>query len=204
MGQIDAHIAQLSAGLVGPRRAKADLVTEAHHGLLDAAEALQAEGHARPEAERLAVAEFGAVKELLPGYQAELALVQLRRTALLVFTVLVAQMVAWGPARRRVLGEAEVLTGLPAALDMIIGWLGFAAMLAAAAAVVSLRYLPTRRDVAAFAGTLTLALSALIAFLGCAATLAGGADPRWTAAFGLLPMVLTAFSARRCLRAARA
>ena len=185
--------------LIGPRRAKADLVTEARHSLIDAASAHHADGLAWPEAEQLAVAEFGAVKELLPGYQAELGLAQMRRTALLVFTVLVAQSVVWS----RFIDEPASQSGLPATLDAMISWVGFLTMLAAAAALFALRYLPTRRDATAIAGSLTLTLSILMALLGVAITATTSGDLRWTIAFGLLPMALTAHSARRCLRASR-
>ncbi|WP_246005242.1 hypothetical protein [[Actinomadura] parvosata] len=42
---------------------------------MDTADALEADGLERAEAERLAVAEFGAVHEVAPGYQAELTAV---------------------------------------------------------------------------------------------------------------------------------
>jgi hypothetical protein len=199
MGEIDCYVDRLSGALIGPRRVKADLVTEARHGLIDAARAHHADGLSWPEAERLAVAEFGAVKELLPAYQAELGIAQMRRTALLVFTVLVAQTVIWG----RIIDEPVPRSGLPATLDTMIGWLGLAAMLAAVAAVVSLRYLPTRRDATAVAGSLALTLSILMALLGVGITATSGGDLRWTIAFGLLPMAWTAHSAHRCLRASR-
>ncbi len=199
MGEIDSYAERLSRALVGPRRAKADLVTEARHGLLDAAQAHHAAGLPWPEAERLAIAEFGAVKELLPEYQAELGIAQMRRTALLLFTVLVAQYVIWG----HLLDEPVPHSPLAAALNAMIGWLGLFAMLAAVAAVVSLRYLPTRRDATAIAGSLTLALSILIAALGVGVTATAGGNPSWTVAFGLLPMAWTATSASRCLRASR-
>ncbi|GIH11458.1 hypothetical protein Rhe02_95250 [Rhizocola hellebori] len=199
MGEIDCYVDRLAGALVGPRRAKADLVTEARHGLIDAASAHHADGMAWPEAERLAVAEFGAVKELLPGYQAELGIAQMRRTAMLVFTVLVAQAVVWS----RIIDPPVPRSGLPATLDAMIGWLGLLAMLGAAAAVISLRYLPTRRDATVIAGFSALTLSILIALLGVAITATSGGDLRWTIAFGLLPMAWTAHSARRCLRASR-
>jgi hypothetical protein len=199
MGEIDSYVGRLSGALIGPRRAKADLVTEARHSLIDAATAHHASGHTWAEAEQLAVAEFGAIKELLPGYQAELGIAQMRRTALLVFTVLVAQSVVWS----RFLNEPASQSGVPAVLDSMISWVGFLTMLGAVAALISLRYLPTRRDATVIAGSLTLTLSILLALLGVAITATTGGDLRWTIAFGLLPMAFTANSARRCLQASR-
>ncbi|MFS8478385.1 MAG: permease prefix domain 1-containing protein [Micromonosporaceae bacterium] len=83
-GPIDEYVRALDRRLVGPRRAKRDLVTEARDSLVDAAEAYQAGGLDRLAAERRAVAEFGAPDRIAPQYQRELAAGAARRLALLV------------------------------------------------------------------------------------------------------------------------
>ncbi|MEV4455428.1 permease prefix domain 1-containing protein [Microbispora sp. NPDC049633] len=84
-GPIDEYVASMRHALRGPGGAKRDLLTEARDSLLDAAEAYEDEGLPRAEAERLAVADFGAVPEVAPGFQGELAVSQGRRTAALLF-----------------------------------------------------------------------------------------------------------------------
>ncbi|MBX6385857.1 MAG: hypothetical protein IRZ07_23275 [Microbispora sp.] len=84
-GPIDEYVASMSHALRGPGGAKRDLLTEARDSLLDAAEAYEMEGLPRAEAERLAVADFGTVPEVAPGFQEELTVTQGRRTAALLF-----------------------------------------------------------------------------------------------------------------------
>ncbi|WP_433417684.1 permease prefix domain 1-containing protein [Microtetraspora malaysiensis] len=82
---IDDYVTRLGRSLRGPLRAKRDLLAEARDGLVDATEALEADGLLRPDAERLAVEEFGPIAQIAPTYQEELAVGQGRRTALLLF-----------------------------------------------------------------------------------------------------------------------
>jgi hypothetical protein len=93
--RIDDYVAALGRRLRGPRRLKRDLLAEARDGLADAAEALRADGLDRDEAERIAVAEFGDVAEIAPGYQAELAACQGRRTAALLFLSVPVTTLMW-------------------------------------------------------------------------------------------------------------
>ncbi|WP_067173522.1 permease prefix domain 1-containing protein [Microtetraspora niveoalba] len=82
---IDDYVTGLGRTLRGPLRAKRDLIAEARDGLVDATEALEADGLPRQDAERLAVEEFGPIAAIAPAYQEELAVGQGRRTALLLF-----------------------------------------------------------------------------------------------------------------------
>ncbi|WBB65050.1 permease prefix domain 1-containing protein [Micromonospora sp. WMMD812] len=75
---VEDRLRELSVRLRGPARLKSDLLTEARHGLLDAVEAYRASGLPAAEAERRAVAEFGSPAQLLPAWQAELAVGALR------------------------------------------------------------------------------------------------------------------------------
>jgi hypothetical protein len=81
---IDGYLAGLAGMLRGPRRARADLLAEARDSLHDAADAYREMGLPLAEARRRAVAEFGDYAEIAPAYQAELAVAQGRRTALLI------------------------------------------------------------------------------------------------------------------------
>ncbi|WP_103380006.1 permease prefix domain 1-containing protein [Pseudonocardia dioxanivorans] len=92
---IDAHLGALGAALHGPGRLRASLLAEARDGLEDAAESLSDNGVPRAEARRRAVAEFGEVAELAPGYQHELAAAQGRRTATLIAVTFPALVLGW-------------------------------------------------------------------------------------------------------------
>jgi hypothetical protein len=81
---IDGYVSGLASALRGPRRVRDDLVAEARDSLTDAAEAYQDAGMSTPAAQRRAVDEFGSYQEIVPDYQAELAVAQGRRTALLI------------------------------------------------------------------------------------------------------------------------
>lgn len=83
---IDDYLSGLDRRLVGPRRAKADLLAEARDSLVDATEAYAVRGVA--DAQARAVAEFGTYLQVAPAYQAELAATQGRRTALFVAVAL--------------------------------------------------------------------------------------------------------------------
>ncbi|WP_238455218.1 permease prefix domain 1-containing protein [Micromonospora sp. ATA51] len=90
---VEERLRELAGRLRGPARLKTDLLTEARHALLDAAEAYRADGLPAAEAERRAVAEFGSSAQLAPGYQAELAAGALRGLAVRALAVAVALMV---------------------------------------------------------------------------------------------------------------
>lgn len=98
---IDDYVDGLAAALRGPRRTREEMVTEARHSLQDAAAAFEDEGLTPLEAERRAVREFGTHGEVVPGYQAELASQQGRRTATWIALALpvvnlVAPLMWWG------------------------------------------------------------------------------------------------------------
>ncbi|GIJ08836.1 permease prefix domain 1-containing protein [Micromonospora andamanensis] len=84
---VEEHLRQLGSRLQGPRRLRADLMTEARHGLLDAVEAYRDSGLPPREAARQAVADFGTPDQLAPAYQAELAVAALRGLSLRVVAI---------------------------------------------------------------------------------------------------------------------
>lgn len=92
---IDDYVATLSRSLKGPPGPRRDLVVEAHDSLIDAAEAYQAGGVDRLEAERLAVEEFGEIAEIAPAYQEELAASAGRRLAALLFISVPLTALMW-------------------------------------------------------------------------------------------------------------
>lgn len=210
MSAIDVYVAELHAALRGPRRVRADLVAEARDGLVDAAEAHQASGLARPDAERRAVDEFGPVSELAPGYQRLLAFAQGRRTALLVFLVCAVQSLgstfAWRTADMG--WQASPSAGYLVLADAV-DWVGIAvkvlALVLLAVCGVGTRYLGTRRWMPRTVGFAALGIAS---FFLAASVLLTAADPvgsivdgyhlPWILVGGLLPFALVTWSARRC------
>ena len=87
-GPIGVYVDGLAAALRGPRRHRQEMVTEARDSLWDAAEAYVDAGHDPLDAQRRAVADFGTHRQVVPGYQAELASLQGRRTATWIALVL--------------------------------------------------------------------------------------------------------------------
>ncbi|MDX6280209.1 MAG: hypothetical protein QOH03_1280, partial [Kribbellaceae bacterium] len=92
---VETYLTGLSRALRGPRRRKADLMAEARDSLVDATEAYQAEGLSPVEAAEQAVADFGDLDEVVPGYRSELGIAQGRRTAVLLLLVMMAQPLIW-------------------------------------------------------------------------------------------------------------
>lgn len=74
MSTIEDYISELDRRLSGSAGAKADLLTEARDGLIDAAEAYREGGSDEQDAERRAVADFGPVAVIAGAYQQELGL----------------------------------------------------------------------------------------------------------------------------------
>lgn len=212
MSAIDEYVVELDGALRGPRRVKADLVTEARDGLVDAAEAYQATGAARAHAERQAVAEFGPVPELAAGYQRLLAFAQGRRTALLVFCVCAAQSIgstfAWQTADMGWQGMPS--PGYLVFAD-VVDWLGIAvkvlALVMLAFCGFGTRWLGTGRWVPRAVGMFALGICV---FFAVASVLMTAADPAgsildvrhlpWIVVGGMVPLFLVLPSARRCFR----
>ena len=207
---IDMYIAELGAALRGPRRAKADLLTEARDSLTDATEAFMDGGADQTTAQRQAVRDFGAVHEIAPGYQAELGLIQGRRTALLILFVFAAQPFAWGYAFQWVTSPETSRTGVPLA-DELVENLGGITLLVSMLGLIGyrlgMRSPGVRARITRITGVFALVVAAV--FVGFSAFLTlFGAWPTvtelvinlvWTVAFILLPMGWIALSARRCL-----
>ncbi|MGW5157300.1 permease prefix domain 1-containing protein [Nonomuraea wenchangensis] len=93
--RIDDYVAELNRALAGPPGPRRDLIVEARDSLTDAADALEAEGLDRAEAERVAVAGFGPVEEIAPGYQAELTCAAGRRLGTLLLVGVPITVLMW-------------------------------------------------------------------------------------------------------------
>ncbi|WP_327103579.1 permease prefix domain 1-containing protein [Nonomuraea glycinis] len=112
--RIDDYVSELHSALRGPHGPKHDLVVEARDSLVDTADALEGDGLTRAEAERLAVEEFGRVREIAPGYQAELTATAGRRMALLLLVSLPATVLMWSLVWRFYPDDVTSWTELPA------------------------------------------------------------------------------------------
>jgi hypothetical protein len=208
---IEEYIDQLGSALRGPRHTKADLLTEARDSLHDAAAAYEHAGLSRRSAERRAVADFGAVPEIAPGYQTELAITQSRRTALLMLLVVGLQPLLWQEWWPWVAANHDHVGGLPfMVVNESIEWLGAATIAAALLALFALsmggRYIETasQRALARLVGRGALVLCGALTCLGVALCVF---SPHRTLATGLmlltpfllLPLSAVAGAARRCL-----
>ncbi|MFF5177400.1 permease prefix domain 1-containing protein [Micromonospora sp. NPDC000316] len=91
---VEEHLRELASRLHGPARLKSDLLTEARHDLLDVVDAYREGGVPPTEAQRRAVAEFGSPAQLLPSWQAELAVAALRGLSLRMLAVAGVAVVA--------------------------------------------------------------------------------------------------------------
>ncbi|MET8977016.1 permease prefix domain 1-containing protein [Streptomyces sp. NPDC004539] len=209
---IEQYVAELDRALRGPRAVKADMLAEARDGLTDAAEAYEESGLDRASAERCAVADFGAVERIAPEFQAELALAQGRRTALLICGVLLAQPVVWwllSLAGQNAKGGAG---GVYGTADAVVGWAGGGAIVLALTIVVAtgLRGLSAYRRLVRAAGFFAFAVCGVFAVLGglltvynpAAHSLLGPAGLPTTALLLGVPLAAVAVAGRRCLTAA--
>lgn len=218
MDAIDRFLARLERVLLGPRRAKADMVKEIRDGLRDAADAHRRTGLDDTTAQHRALAEFGTLTQLAPALQAELAMTQARRTALLMIVVLAGQPLAWATVDTLLADGAPSGRGGPgyALVNALTRWTGTATIVACLVAGVLLTGPGARRlgrptRVVRAVAALGYAACAVFAALGVALTLLGPAISPWTLA-GLpttalllgAPLLAVGLAARRCRGAAQA
>ncbi|MET7423971.1 permease prefix domain 1-containing protein [Dactylosporangium sp. NPDC005555] len=214
---IDAYVTSLGAALRGPRAAKRELLTEVRDSLHDAAAHHEATGHDASAAARMAVDEFGTVRDLADDYQRELALLQGRRTALLVAGAVAAQQVISEVAWR---SAATGWTWQPsrgyALLAHTVDYAGYAVVilgvLAAVACGVGSRYVSVGSGFVRATGIAAIGVCAFFVLGGAALSLL---SPAWhtTTTGGFSPLDLASaavttttpvwmvYSGLRCLRA---
>lgn len=210
-GAIDAHVAALADALHGPRRAKADLLTEARDSLVDAAEAFEHRGFDPEAAARQAVREFGDVAQVAPGYQTELGLAQARRTVVLIIGVLAPQSIVWEHVGGWALGpwSWDPAPGY-ALVDSLLPWLGTTgiagSLVAFLACGIGLRYPVAAAELIRATGVFALVVSVMSAVSGVLLTLLSSVPVArgllLLTAIVLIPLLWVAVSARRCLIAA--
>ncbi|TCO46210.1 hypothetical protein EV646_107234 [Kribbella antiqua] len=210
---VDEYLTDLSRALGGPRRRKADLLAEARDHLTDATEAFEAEGLDRESAEEEAVADFGRLDEVVPGYRAELAVSQSRRTALLLFLVLIIQPIVWQEgvwSWNQEPAEPNALNDFLQSFVRTVGMVAIAgAVLAVIAAGIGMRYSVVREHVSRATALFALANSVVISAIGVGMASTSthpvaALDYAVVGGFVVLPLVLVGLQAGRCLRLSRA
>lgn len=210
---VELYLTGLSRALRGPRRRKADLMAEARDSLVDAIEAYEAGGLSQHEAAEQAVADFGELDEVVPGYRSELGIAQGRRTAVLLVLVMLAQPIIWLEGVWSWNSHPESGTPIVAFLNqlvMVVGMLSIAgSVLALIATGIGLRY-PVVRDratklTARFALSSCAAVSIIALLLSTASSIADGTGTQGllvAGGFVIAPLLLVGRSAHRCLRLA--
>ncbi|WP_405064294.1 permease prefix domain 1-containing protein [Kribbella sp. NBC_01505] len=209
---VDEYLTALRHSLAGPRRHKADLLAEARDHLADATEAFEADGLDREQAEREAVADFGELSEVVPGYRAELAVSQSRRTAMLLFLVLIAQPIVWLEGLWSWNNEPDPPSALNHLLQSVVQTLGSlsiaGAVLAVVATGVGQRFPLVRDHVSRVTAQFALVSAAVVGAVSVAmVSLGPGAldvsAVGVVAGLVVLPLLLVSLQAGRCLRLAR-
>ena len=208
---VETYLTGLSHALSGPRRRKADLLAEARDSLVDATEAFEADGLSRRQAEELAVADFGELSEVVPGYRSELGIAQGRRTALMLCLTLLAQPIVWQQGAWAWTQEPESPNAFIGLLNQAVEVIGMLAIIGAVLALVAtglgLRYPVVRdratRTTAIFALVTCVLVGAIAICMGLWSPEMHGSDLAGLAVVGgftLLPLTFVTRSAHRCLR----
>lgn len=201
------YVSDLEAALAGPRRVRRDLVREAADHLDDATEAYLRAGCAPQEAEERAVADFGTVAEVAPGFQATIALASARRTALLLLVVLGMQPLLWDGgleiAGHRHNPDSPLYRVLDTGVE-VVGFLGIVgAVTALALTLVGQRWVADSRRTARIAAWYGMTAAISVKLTGVALMLTAGrvtpAVIALTVAFLVVPLSLVGASARRTL-----
>ena len=210
---IDEYLAALRKELWGPRRRKADLLAEARDHLTDATEAFEADGLDRYDAEKHAVAEFGTLEEVAPGYRADLAVSQSRRTAVLLFAALIIQPIVWREGVWAWSQDAPARSPLNDVLQDLVRGVGsvvmVGAVLAVLAAGIGMRHPVVRDHVSRVTEIFALVSAAAVGLISLAMPVSsrspvGSLDLTVVVGFVVLPLFLVALQAARGLRLARA
>ena len=210
---VESYLTELNRALQGPRRRRADLMAEARDSLEDATEAFEADGLDRYQAEQQAVADFGELDEVVPGYRAELGIAQGRRTALALCLVLLVQPIVWLDGAwswTRQSGSPAPFSVFLNQFVMLVGGTAIAGtVVALLASGIGLRYPAVRDRVTRATGVFGLLSSGAVSVVGVAmATTSAVANHAGVGGFGIvfvfvvLPLLLVGRAAHRCLRLA--
>jgi hypothetical protein len=202
---LEQHVRELGRRLHGPRGAREDLLREVHDHLRDTAEAGERRGLSRREAASEAVASFGTVEQLAPGYQTVLSVGMSRRMSLLLLVTLIAQPAAWGIWEA---AQPKEATGAAHVLNVALETVGTVAMVLALGCAlvcgVGVRWLGVRAGVTRAVCLSGAAASGAIMVLAVSLFLTdGSAEPfavAYLTAVCLAPFTHVLLQARRCLR----
>jgi hypothetical protein len=208
---IEAYVAELDSTLRGPRSVKADIVAEALDGLLEATEAYRDSGLDEHGAQQRAIADFGPVPQIAPGFQVELGLSQGRRTGLLISVAMAAQPVAWH-GLQHLMGARGEASSTYLAVSMVVRYVGIATIVGGLLTVLALgigtRYLRPRPLLTRATGIFAFAVCGVFAVLGVLLTVVSqGSLLAWsglpcTMALLGLPLIGIGVAARECLATA--
>lgn len=210
---VETYLTGLSRALSGPRRRKADLLAEARDSLVDATEAFEVDGLSRQEAEQQAVADFGDLSEVVPGYRAELGIAQGRRTAVMLCLVMLAQPIIWKEGVWAWNQHPVSSGGFAAFLNQLVMVVGSIAITGSVLALVAtglgLRYPVVRdratRTTALFALGSCVAVSVISICMALSSSELNGSglgSLTVVAGFVVIPLAFVSRSAQRCLRLA--
>ena len=203
----EEYVVALDGALVGPARVRRGLVQEARDHLEDATSALRGSGYERAEAERIAVADFGPLDEIVPAFQTTLAVASARRTALMLFAVLGIQPFLWdgpfGPHDQHPDPDGALFTVLDHAVEYGGGLMVLVALALVVASGIGNRWFAAGRGIARLTSVTTIATAASIKVIGLSMVLlSAGSDPSaWLllVVFIVVPLSVTATQARRTL-----
>jgi hypothetical protein len=216
---VEGYLAEVTARLPGPRRARSAIVAELRSGLLDATDAHRSAGLAPAQAALAAVREFGDPARVAGSFRAEIAAGQARRVAatllatgplvgLLWLTTAVTSHLSIHPGLPWRQGLSPFLGfGLPL-IAVAAGVTGWAAVLSIAATGRLTRWLPARPrrapTAAAIAGFGAVSADGLgLVLLASQLAIAPGAlsplPAAAAAAASLTRLILARRAAGRCL-----
>ncbi len=211
---IAAHVDALARALRGPSTLRRSIVDETCDGLRDAAAAHEQGGLPARDAAARAVRDFGAVEEIAPLYQDELAARQGRRTALLLVVAYPGLMLGWSLLWKGGIGWSGPAVPLISALAQVQGVASWCVGIAALVALVRSFCRDTARGPAlaacaiGLAGTVVCGGAAAVMILGSgpADSAVLVTDPVAPVAYGVSAavLVITVRSVVRTVRAARA
>lgn len=175
MGHVSAtksYLAGLDRSLSGPPSVRRGLLREVGDHLEDATDAYRRAGHGQAEAEERAVADFGTLDEVVPGFRTTLAVASARRTALILLAALGIQPFLWDSGLRlgdRVDGDAPDSVAFHL-LDVLVEVGGFLGLLGAVITLgltaVGQRWLRDVRLVARIAAWYALGVAVTVPVLG--------------------------------------
>ena len=139
---IGSYLTEVAHRMIGPAKARQDVLAELGAGLADATDAYCSAGLAPDQAARAAITEFGYPEQVADGFQAELTAAQGRRTALTLLRTGPLVGLLWlGAALASHLGAHVVSpwqwASMPASARLVTHIAGFALVLTVGSTLVT-------------------------------------------------------------------